>query len=47
MKQKIQQGYLNKERAKQMAEKQVRKVDELVKTYDNIDKRSWILGRND
>lgn len=30
LKQKIQQGYLNKERSKQMAEKQVRKVDELV-----------------
>ena len=30
LKQKIQQGYLNKERAKQLAEKQVRKVDELV-----------------
>lgn len=31
LKQKIQQAYLNKERAKQMADKQVRKVDELVK----------------
>ena len=30
LRQKIQQGYLNKERAKQLAEKQVRKVDELV-----------------
>jgi len=30
-----------------MAEKQVRKVDELVKTYDNLDKRSLILGIND
>ena len=30
LKQKIQQGYLNKERALQLAEKQVRKVDELV-----------------
>lgn len=27
LKQKIQQGYLNKERSMQMAEKQVRKVD--------------------
>ena len=30
LRQKIQQGYLNKERSKQLAEKQVRKVDELV-----------------
>lgn len=30
LKQKIQQAYLNKERAKQMSDKQVRKVDELV-----------------
>jgi|JI6StandDraft_1071083.scaffolds.fasta_scaffold2233784_1 hypothetical protein len=30
LKQKIQQAYLNKERAKQMVDKQVRKVDELV-----------------
>lgn len=27
LKQKIQQGYLNKERAKQLAERQVRRVD--------------------
>ncbi len=30
LKQKIQQAYLNKERAKQLVDKQVRKVDELV-----------------
>lgn len=30
LKQKIQLGYLNKERAKQLAEQQVRRVDELV-----------------
>lgn len=33
LKQKIQQGYLNKERAKQLAEKQVRRVDELVREH--------------
>ena len=27
-----------------MAEKQVRKVDELVKSYDNLDKRGWVWG---
>lgn len=32
LKQKIQQAYLNKERAKQVVDKQVRKVEELV-TY--------------
>lgn len=33
LRQKIQQAYLSKERAKQMSDKQVRKVDELVTYY--------------
>lgn len=34
LKQKIQQAYLNKERAKQVVDKQVRKVEDLVTIYD-------------
>lgn len=33
MKQKIQQAYLNKERSKQLTDKQVRRVDELVHSF--------------
>ena len=47
LKQKIQQGYLNKERAKQLAEKQVRRVDELVCYLSNIGKWGRVWSWND
>ena len=47
LKQKIQQAYLNKERAKQMADKQVRKVDDLVIHPYILDQWGSIWSWND